>query len=53
MTDEVHFDSESSMFCIYSSNESDLRLFAQSFKEACADPLCLEEMLRGFGEYLD
>ena len=34
-------------------NESDLRLFAQSFKEACADPLCLEEMLRGFGEYLD
>ena len=53
MTDEVHFDSESSMFCIYSSNESDLRLFAQSFKEACATPLCLEEMLRGFGEYLD
>ena len=53
LTDEVHFDSESSMFCIYSSNESDLRLFAQSFKEACADPLCLEEMLRGFGEYLD
>lgn len=53
MTDEVHFDSESSMFCIYSSNESDLRLFAQSFKEACANPLCLEEMLRGFGEYLD
>ena len=53
MTDEVHFDSESSMFCIYSSNESDLRLFAQSFKEACADPLCIEEMLRGFGEYLD
>ena len=43
----------SSMFCIYSSNEYDLRLFAQSFKEACADPLCLEEMLRGFGEYLD
>ena len=53
MTDEVHFDSESSMFCIYSLNESDLRLFAQSFKEACANPLCLEEMLRGFGEYLD
>lgn len=53
LTEEVHFDSESSMFCIYSSNESDLRLFAESFKEACADPLCLEEMLRGFGEYLD
>ena len=34
------------MFCIYSSNESDLRLFAQSFKEACAAPLCLEDATR-------
>ena len=29
------------------------KLLAESFKEACADPLCLEEILRGFGEYLD
>ena len=53
MTDEVHFDSESSMFCIYSSNESDLRLFAQSFKEACANPQLLVELFQGFSEYLD
>ena len=53
LEDEVGFDSASSMFCMYSSSESALRRFAESFKEACADPETLKEMLQGFGEYLD
>ena len=53
LEDAVGFDSESSMFCMYSSSESALRRFAESFKEACADPETLKEMLQGFGEYLD
>lgn len=53
LTEEVHFDSESSLFCMYSTDESDLRLFAQSFKQACANPQLLEELFQGFSEYLD
>ena len=53
LTEEVDFDSESSMFCMFSTSESALLQFAQAFKAACADPQCLKELLQDFGEYLD
>lgn len=53
LSEEVDFDSESSMFCMFSTSESALLQFAQAFKEACADPQCLIALLQDFGEYLD
>lgn len=53
LTEEVDFDSESSMFCMFSTSESALLQFAQAFKQACADPQCLKALLQDFGEYLD
>ena len=53
LTEEVDFDSESSMFCMFSTSKSALLQFAQAFKEACANPQCLKALLQDFGEYLD
>ena len=53
LTDEVGFDSESSMFCMYSSNISDLISFGQSFRDACFDTSFLKEMLSEIDDFRD
>lgn len=53
LTEEVGFDSESSMFCMYSSDISDLICFAQSFRDACFDASFLKEMLAQIDNFRD
>lgn len=35
LSDDIHFDSESDMFCVYSTNKDALKQFALEFKKAC------------------
>ena len=37
LSEIVNFDSESSMFCVYSKNADSLKEFALNFKSACED----------------
>lgn len=38
LEDKINFDSESSMFCVYSSDKEALQQFIIAFKKACENP---------------
>ncbi|MGG2106298.1 Imm51 family immunity protein [Lysinibacillus pakistanensis] len=40
----VHFDSEASMFCAYSSDKKGLEKFAISFKNTCEDESTIRDL---------
>ncbi|WP_341282995.1 Imm51 family immunity protein [Paenibacillus sp. FSL H8-0537] len=37
LAEQIHFDPEADMFCVYSSNRKALMNFALAFKAACED----------------
>jgi hypothetical protein len=44
LADDIEFDPEAGMFCVYSENEASLRQFALAFREACDNDELLAEL---------
>jgi len=44
LEDELEFDSEAGMFCVYSENKKALEKFILGFKEACEDKEVIKDL---------
>lgn len=45
LIEQIHFDSEAGMFCVYSEDVEAMRAFISSFREACEDRDLILDML--------